>query len=189
MSGYDSSTGHCWTGLGAHQTHPPLRLSVDDLFRGPMRVKFQTEIDAPRTAVWRLVTDIENAATHIAGIEKVEVLERPKDGFLGFKWRETRTMFGKTATEVMWITDAVEATRYDTRAESHGAIYTTRITLEQRAGRTLLSKEFEGKAVTFGAKVMWGLMGWMFKRATRKALQKDLEDIKHAVEGKAGRAG
>lgn len=147
-----------------------------------MRAMAQIDIEAPPQAVWSVVRDIENAAETIQAIEKIEVLERPKANLVGLKWRETRTMFGKTATEVMWITGAVETSHYETRAESHGSIYKTRVSLKEHGGGTRLQMEFEGKPITFGAKLMWGLMGFMFKGATRKALQKDLEDIKKKVE-------
>lgn len=150
-----------------------------------MRVTVETEIAAPRKDVWRLVTDIENAPATIHAIERVEVLERPGTGITGLKWRETRTMFGKTATEVMWVTDAVEGSHYETRAESHGSVYKTRIALHDRNGRTGLEMTFECEPQSVGAKILWGLVGFLFKGATRKALAKDLADIKAALERKA----
>jgi len=44
----------------------------------------------------------------------IEVLEKPDAGFVGFKWKETRKMFGKEATEIMWITDSVENEYFST---------------------------------------------------------------------------
>lgn len=151
-----------------------------------MRVTVETEIGAPLMDVWRVVTDIENAAATIKAIQKIEVLERPQSGVAGLKWRETRTMFGKAATEVMWVTEAVEGSHYLTRAESHGSVYKTRVALEDRRGKTGLVMTFEGEPQSLGAKIMWGLTGFLFKGATRKALAKDLADIKAALERKAG---
>ena len=75
-----------------------------------MIVEAQVTIDAPEAAVWKVISDIESAADTISGIEQVEVLEKPEDGLLGLQWRETRTLFGKTATEEMRITDADRST-------------------------------------------------------------------------------
>jgi hypothetical protein len=147
-----------------------------------MRTSVSTDIAAPRKKVWAIISDIENATKNIPAIEAVEILHKPKGKLVGLKWKETRTMFGKKATETMWITDAVVDSFYKTRAESHGAIYVSKLSLADHDGGTRLTMEFDGKAVTFGAKLMWGLMGWMFKGATRKALQADLEAIKKAVE-------
>ena len=88
-----------------------------------MIVEAQVAINVSREAVWARITDIEHAATTISSIEKVEILERPKTGLVGLKWRETRKLFGKTATETMWITDAVENESYKTGTESHGFRY------------------------------------------------------------------
>ncbi len=150
-----------------------------------MNLEMQTAINAPRAAVWNVITDIENAAETISGIEKVEILEKPSTGLVGLKWRETRTLFGKTATEVMWITDAEENSFYDTRAESHGAVYTTRISLADQGESTSIKMRFVGKPQTMAAKIMSALMGWMFRGAMQKALVQDLEDIRKAAEERA----
>lgn len=150
-----------------------------------MRMSVDVLVRAPRKVVWDVVADIPNAASTVKGIEKVEVLERPASGLVGLKWRETRKMFGKEATEVMWITSASEPSHYDTRAESHGAVYTTRIALEDAPGGTRLSMEFGAAPQTFGAKVMGALFGVLMKGSMRKAIQKDLDDIKAAAEARA----
>lgn len=149
-----------------------------------MKVHTSIDIKAEPSRVWSIVADIDNAKDTISAIDELEVLERPAGSSLvGLKWRETRTMFGKAATEVMWITDAVEESYYETRAESHGSEYVSRIELAPHDGGTRLSMGFEGTPVTFGAKVMWALTGWMAKSAMKKALAADLVDIKAAAEG------
>ena len=112
-----------------------------------MNLHVEVAIDAPRSDVWRQITDI-----------------------------------GKTATETMWITDATEAESYETEASSHGSHYHSRIAIAEENGATRLRMDFDATPQTLGAKVMWALTGFMFKGATRKALQQDLEDIKVAVE-------
>jgi carbon monoxide dehydrogenase subunit G len=150
-----------------------------------MQVKTHVDVRAPRKVVWDVATDIANAAQTVKGIEKIEVLERPASGVVGLKWRETRKMFGKEATEVMWITRAQEPAFYETRAESHGAVYTTRIALDEAPGGTRLSMEFGAAPQTLGAKVMGAVFGALMKGNMRKAILKDLEDIKAAAEARA----
>ncbi|MFC1628492.1 SRPBCC family protein [Gemmatimonadota bacterium] len=147
-----------------------------------MELQVTVNIDGSRNDVWTVITDIENSPNTISGIEKVEILERPDEGLVGLKWRETRTLFGKTATEVMWITDVTDNENYRTRAESHGAVYTTSLTVSGIDDATRLSMEFSGIPQTFGARVMAAMTGVIFKKATRKALMQDLDDIKAAVE-------
>ena len=71
---------------------------------------------------------------------------------------------------------------YQTRAENHGAIYKSRLQIEEFGDKSKLTMEFEGEARGVSAKIMSFLTGFMFKSATEKALQKDLEDIKAKVE-------
>lgn len=151
-----------------------------------MKVHSSIVIEASRQAVWDVVTDIEKAAERIEAIESVEVLHRPERGLVGFKWKEARRMMGKTATEVMWITGAVEPEFYETRAESHGAVYTSRIVLEEHGGATKLTMRFHGQPVTTTARIFTACLGFLFVGGMRKALNKDLEDIKAAVEGETG---
>jgi len=63
-----------------------------------MNVEVKVTINATRTAIWNAITNIENAAQFIIGIEKIEVVEKPANGLVGLKWRETRIYFGKPAT-------------------------------------------------------------------------------------------
>ena len=73
-----------------------------------MRVQARVCIDGTKEEIWQVITDIEGSEKTIGAIEQIEILEKPASGLIGLKWRETRTMFGKTATEVMWITDVKE---------------------------------------------------------------------------------
>lgn len=147
-----------------------------------MEFKTEIQINANKEKVWSVMSDIENAKDNIDAIQSIEILEKPTDGMVGLKWKETRTLFGKEATEVMWITEAAENQYYQTRAESHGAIYISRLWIEDNEQGSRLNMSFNGTPVTFGAKLMSAVMGWMFKNATVKALKKDLENIKTVAE-------
>lgn len=147
-----------------------------------MKVEVFVEINGRADDVWTVLTDIDHAADHISGIEKIEILERPSQGIVGLKWRETRTMFGKEATEVMWITDADENRSYRTRAESHGAVYVSGFDLETKGQMTRLTMFFRGEAKTFMAKLMNVIFSGMMKKSTQKAMEEDLYDIKRIVE-------
>ena len=147
-----------------------------------MQIRVQVSINGSREGIWKVITDIENSVDRISAIDEVEILEKPESGLVGLKWQETRTMFGKSATEVMWITDVVENESYDVRAESHGMVYLSRLSISQEGDRHILSMEFGGEAQTFMGKLMSATMGVFFKGATKKALLQDLEDIKAVVE-------
>lgn len=147
-----------------------------------MKVSVEVKIKGTKEAVWQAITDIEHSIDWIAGIQKVEVLENPEESFIGFKWRETRIMFGKEATEVMWVTDAETNKGYRTRAESHGAIYISSFNIEEQNEECSLTMGFESEAVSIGGKLMDTFFGRMMKKSTEKELMKDLVDIKAFVE-------
>ncbi len=151
-----------------------------------MIVEAQVTVGGPKTAVWEVITDIENAAETISGIDQVEVLEKPADGLVGLKWRETRTMFGKSATEVMWITDAADNEFYKARAESHGCVYISTMSIAGNSESCTLTMSHETQPQSFLAKLLMAPMGLIFKGALRKTILKDLQDIKAAVERKEG---
>mgnify|MGYP003644478705 CR=1 FL=1 len=148
-----------------------------------MQLSRSTEILASPKAVWAVVADIENAVAVVSGIKAVEILEAASGpSIAGLKWRETREWMGQDAVEVMWVTDACEASYYETRAESHGSIYTSRLELEATPTGTRLTMRFSSQPVSLGAKVLWVLTGWMAKKSLCKVIDQDLQDIKSAVE-------
>lgn len=149
-----------------------------------MTLSTRISVNASPKTLWAIISDIEHATERISGIEKVEVLEKPESGLAGLKWRETRSMFGKQAVETMWITEAEENHYYQTRAENHGMVYISRMFITKENGQTFVGMSFEGKPQTFGARIMGALMMPFFKKATKKALLQDLQDIKKAAEKK-----
>ncbi len=147
-----------------------------------MEVSTSIEILKPKENVWKAITDIEDSAKMISSIIAIDVLEKPQVGFLGFKWQETRKMFGKEATEIMWVTDSLENEYYSTRAESHGSVYISRLSLVDSGANTILTMSFSGEASSLIAKIISTLMSFIIKGSIEKELQKDLVDIKQYVE-------
>jgi len=138
-------------------------------------------IQAPRERVWEIITDIEHAAETISAITKLTVLERPTTGFIGLKWTETRMMFGKEATETMWISAAEEHHWYETTAESHGSIYKSRLEIRDAGDGIELSMSFDATPQSLFARIM-SVTAVLFNSAIKKAFQKDLQDIKRLAE-------
>jgi ribosome-associated toxin RatA of RatAB toxin-antitoxin module len=147
-----------------------------------MKVQSEIIISGTREAIWKAVSEIEKSGEFISSIDSIDVLEKPEEGLIGFKWKETRTMFGKEATEVMTVTEAKESKYYKTYAESHGAVYMSTISIEDSDDTLVLKMEFEGIPVTFKGKLMNLVFGMMMKSSTEKALYQDLVDIKKYVE-------
>ena len=151
-----------------------------------MIVEVQVTINGSKEAIWAVITDIENASETVGCIDKVEILEKPEDKLVGLKWRESRTLFGKTATEEMWITEAAENEFYKARAESHGFIYISTFSIAGQDGSNSLTMTHDSKPQSFVAKLMSVPMALLFKGIAKKAFLKDLNDIKAVVEQRAG---
>ena len=147
-----------------------------------MLVEAQVTIDGSRAAIWAAITDIENATDTISGIENIEVLEKPARGLVGLKWRETRMLFGKPATAEKWITDAAEHEFYKTRAESDGFVFWSSMSMSESSGGITLTSSHDSQPQSFVAKLLSAPMVFLFKGVAKKALLKDLTDIKAAVE-------
>lgn len=147
-----------------------------------MLVAVQVTIKESKAAVWAAATDIENAAAFISGIDKIEILDKPENGLVGLKWRETRMLFGKPATADKWITEAAEHSHYKTRAESDGFIFLSTLQIAESSGGITLTSIHDSQPQTFMAKFMSIPMSLFFKGVAKKALLQDLADIKRAVE-------
>ena len=147
-----------------------------------MIVEAQVTINGSRAAIWAAITDIENAAKIMSGIEKIEILEKPSNGLVGLKWRETRMLFGKPATVEKWITDAAENEFYKTRAEDNGFVFLTTKRISETSGGMTLTESHESKPQSIVARFMSIPMRLLFKGVVKKALLQDLNDIKSAVE-------
>jgi len=146
-----------------------------------MQISVDIEIANSKEQVWAAITDIENCASFISSIIDIQILEKPESSIVGLKWKETRLMFGKEASETMWITDSVENEYYCTRAESHGFIYITKLSLSDFKNNTVLTMSFSSEPQTAFAKIMSVIMV-MINSSIKKALRKDLEDIKQHAE-------
>ncbi|HSL36461.1 MAG TPA: SRPBCC family protein, partial [Arthrobacter sp.] len=102
----------------------------------------------------------------------------------GTRWKETRTMMGRSETVEMWVSQADPPRSTTVKALQGGADYTSRMTLADRDGGTDLT-------MTFGAelqnpsrmhKLAMAVFGKLGMRVTRKALAKDLAEIAAKAE-------
>src|SRR5262249_23586864 len=110
-----------------------------------MIVEAHVTVNGSKHALWAAITNIENASKIMSGILNIEVLEKPANGLVGLKWRETRMLFGEAATMTKWITDAAENEFYKTRAEDGGFVFLTTIRISESVGGTTLTSSHETK--------------------------------------------
>ena len=148
-----------------------------------MKVDAHIKILGDKSNVWKTITNIKDFPNVLSGVEKIDLLNQPSNGLVGLKWRETRMYFGKPSAIDKWVVDAVENEHYKTQAEMDGFIFLTSMTVSQVDDSTTLTSTHETKAEGFIAKLK-SLPMIFFKGTLKKAILKDLTEIKVAVEQK-----
>jgi carbon monoxide dehydrogenase subunit G len=144
-------------------------------------VTVRRQVRAPVERVWELATDLEHSPDILSGVERVEVLTPPPFG-VGTRWRETRTMMGRQATEEMWVS-AVEPQRsYTVEAESSGVHYVSTFRFEPSGDGAQLTLEFSGQPKGPATRLLAAVTAPLARRSVSKALGKDLEDLAAAAE-------
>ena len=139
-------------------------------------------INAPPERVFKLATDLERAAEHIDCIDKIELLTPPPIG-KGTRWLETRTMFGKQATEEMEMTAFDPPSSYTAGIESCGCRYDCTFRFLREGDATNVMLEMNWRPVTWIAWLM-SPMSWLMSGVMKKAINQDLGDLKRvAVRG------
>jgi carbon monoxide dehydrogenase subunit G len=148
-----------------------------------VNLKVCRAVNAPASVVWSIMIDVEGSATAISAIQSIEILSDATEFGVGTRWRETRTMFGKQATETMWISEVDAGTSYVAMVESNGAEYTTIMkVVDTGSNSSEVSMDFSAEPTGTMAKLMGATVGKLFESATRKALAQDLDDIAATAE-------
>lgn len=140
-------------------------------------------VNASPEKVWSVISDIPGSAATLSGIQSVQMLS---DGLYGkgTRWKETRTMMGRSETVEMWVEQADPPRSTTVKALQNGADYTTRFTLANSNGGTDLTLTFGAEVVKPGllSRIMLAVFGRIGMKMTRKALAKDLAEIAAKAE-------
>lgn len=137
-------------------------------------------IAAPRNVVFALATDMSRAVDVYSGIEAIEPLDDEPMG-IGYRWRETREIMGRQATEELEITHYDPEGSYTAESDSCGCRYTATLRCDPVGDETLTTLEVTSRPNTFLAKLMAPL-GAIMAGPMKKALAQDLADLKRAAE-------
>ncbi len=146
-------------------------------------LELSRQIGAPPQKVFEVFTDLTRAAERVRGIQSLEILTPGPVG-RGTRFRETRVMFGRKATEEMEVTDYQPPRSFAFGGESCGARITTRFDLRPQGSGTQLDVHMETEALSFFAKLMSPLAGLMMG-PMRKAFEADLDDLQSVAEQRA----
>jgi carbon monoxide dehydrogenase subunit G len=147
------------------------------------KISLTQHVDAPADKVWAVISDIPGSAATLSGIDSIQMLSDGPYGE-GTRWKETRTMMGRSETVEMWVAQSEPPRNTTVKALQGGADYTSRMTLADRDGGTDLTMTFGADLVNPSrmSKVAMALFGRLGMRITRKALAKDLAEIAAKAE-------
>ena len=140
----------------------------------------EKHVDAPPERVFAAATDFRRAPETIRGIVRMEILTEGPVG-VGTRFKETRVMFKREATEEMQVTRFDPPHGYELTCENHGCRYVTTFRMQPRGAGTDVEMTFDVTPLTTPAKVMGFLMRPLMKSCL-KEIAKDLEDLAAAVE-------
>lgn len=134
-------------------------------------------------SVWAVLTNLEGSPDTISGILAVERLDGGTDFGVGTKWKETRTMFGREASEVMEVTSVEPGRSYTVESDGKGAKYTSTMSVQPSTdGGSTISMSFGGEPTGMISRILSATLGRLAAGATRKMIEQDLKDIAAAAE-------
>jgi carbon monoxide dehydrogenase subunit G len=147
-------------------------------------------VAAPPEVLWQVITDLQGSADFVSGIDAVELVAGAGSFGIGTRWRETRTMFRRSATEEMEVTGVDEGRSYTVESDAAGAHYAWTISIVPAGEQTSeLAMQFGGQPRSLPAKIMAATIGRLFVGSTRKAIRADLDDMAAEAERRAAHAG
>jgi len=155
-----------------------------------MRITVTRSTSAPVEAVWDVLTDIPHADRTLGGLLSVEPLSGGPYA-PGYRWRETRKVFGVKASAELVVSAAEAPLRTTVLCEEGGTEYVSDFTVSPAgdgpgSGSTLTvvwtSETAHAPAVS---RVLMSLMSPLVERSTRRGLEQDLDDIVAEAERRA----
>jgi uncharacterized protein YndB with AHSA1/START domain len=139
-------------------------------------------VEATPQRVFALFTDFANAAQHVRAIENLELLTPGPVG-KGTRFRETRTLYGRSHSEDMEVIEFEPGHSYTIGCDSCGARYRTRISISPEARGSFVRMHTTVEPLTLYAKLMGVLMAPLL-RSMQKAIEQDLSDLRAVAEKK-----
>lgn len=147
-------------------------------------LKIEHKCAAPPERVFALAADFANMTDHLTGVTKVEMLTGGPPA-VGTRFRETRVMFGKEATEEMFVTAFEPPRSYTVEALSCGMHYKSILDFLPDSGGTRIVMTITATPQTVMTKITGPLMGFLMKGAMKKAMLQDFIDIGAAAEAQS----
>ncbi len=144
---------------------------------------FTRRINAPIDRVFAIFADLRNAEHNVRAIKRLEVLT---DGPIraGTRFRETRTMFRRDATETMEVKTFSPPNSYSVGCFACGAEWLSEFRFSPAGdGATRLDVEMRCRPMSLMARLMTPF-SFLMAGAMKKCIEADLDDLQAIAEGK-----
>ncbi len=146
-----------------------------------MEIVVTRTIDAPAARVFQVVADIARWPKVVGAIESVEILSGEPVS-VGTHFRETRRLFGRTASEDMYVAALDPPHRMLLTADSNGMHYLTEHIVEAiNDTASTLTIRFKATPETLLARLMSRFTGFLAPKL-EGALERNTIDIAAAAE-------
>jgi len=145
-----------------------------------MKIRVDGVAQASPDAAFGAAIDIASWPRFISAIDGVEILT-PGAVATGTRFRETRKMFGKSATEEMTVAEVEPPRRFRLTAFSHGTDYTAEHIFAPEAAGTRITLTFEARPAALLSRI-FAPLGWLSLSAVRRQLASDLADLAREAE-------
>ncbi len=144
------------------------------------QINISRQIAAPRELVFEVCSDFPNAAETIAAINRIEMLTEGPVG-LGTRFKESRTLFGREATEEMEVIEFVPPQQYTLGANTMGARFETTFRFTDEGHETQVEIQMQVTPESLFSKIMSPLNKVMMG-SIKKFIESDLDSIESAVK-------
>lgn len=157
------------------------------ILAGMSSIKYDQRVAVGQERAFEVFTDFEKASEMIEDILAVEpITEGPVRE--GYRFKETRRMGRKSATETFEVVEMARPERLVLRAESCGTRFEALYTFRPEGDGTVLHFEMTIQPRTLGAKLM-SPMWLLMRKPMRKAIAGDLGTLAAVAEGRAPSGG
>ena len=145
-----------------------------------MRMSVETLIDAPPHGVFAILADLHAWPSVISAIAGGHAPRRAVA--VGTRFRETREMFGRKATEEMTVAEIEPPRRLILTAFNHGTAYRVEHLLAAEGTGTRVTLAFEGRPVATPRRGCCCRLACSFRGTVRRQLASDLADLGREAE-------
>lgn len=137
-------------------------------------------IAAPVEAVFSVFTDLSRRAERVSRVTEIQILEGGTQMQPGVRWRETKIVNDKPLIQEWRVTSLTPNANYVIDGSDPDNQYHLELTFVQVKAETTVQVAFESKPATFASNMMNIIE--LFGNMTKKALHKELEELKTACE-------